>query len=103
MLHDVGQLVGGQPGVQRHQHSARCGQRGERLEVAVPVGRQQSDAIPWSHSERHQAGGEAVAPFGELGIVHDALAVDHRDPVTETPAGVGNGIGQRDHLPNLKS
>ncbi len=97
VLHDVGQLGRRQPGVERHQHDACRRKPEERLEISMPVRRQQGDPIAMLHSQPGERAGQAVAAIGELRVAERALAVDHGESLAEAGSGVFEGVGQRQH------
>ena len=83
--------------VERHQHDAGRGKAEERLEVAVTIGRQESDAVTSANAEISNHAGQLSASIGKLVVRERSVAVDDRDTVTEATSGMLERIGQRHH------
>ena len=68
VIDDVGQILRGEPEVQRVQHGARERGRPVDLEMAVTVPRERRHAVAFFHSEIAEEPGQAHRALGEVGV-----------------------------------
>jgi len=73
---DVGDLVGGQPGVDRHQHSARRGHAVVRLEQLGRVRRQEGDPVASLDPALLKSDGKTPGALAQLAPGQATVAVD---------------------------
>jgi hypothetical protein len=67
VVHDVGELFGEEPDVERVQHATDAGDREVRLEVLLRVPREGRDAVTRLDAETAQGGGQPIDPARDLG------------------------------------
>ena len=78
---DVGELGGGEPPVERHEHPAERRGGEQRVEQRRVVGAQVRDPVTPPDTQVTQGAGQAAAPIVQLGVGAGGVAVPHRDPV----------------------
>src|SRR6266852_3766393 len=78
VLDDIGEVIGGQPVVDRHQHRADLGHGVKRLELLVDVRGDVCDSVALANAHPLERGGPAVAAVEELLVGKPEVAVDDR-------------------------
>ena len=95
VVHDVDEVLAGQPVVDRHQHGADLRHGVEGLQLRVRVRRDRGHPVALRHAQALQCGGPPVAALEELLVVQPEVTVDDRLPVTVQPAGTAGEIQGR--------
>src|SRR4029453_1090591 len=83
VLENVADLVTGETDVNPPQGAAARGHAVVSLEHGGDVRTEKAPAVVLAHAGGAERGGEAIHPFGELGVGVAPGAVDHRDLVGE--------------------
>ncbi len=78
MVNDVGEVVGRQPVVDRHEHGANLGHGIEGLELLVDIRRDVCYPVTLANAHPLERGGPAVAAVEELLVGEPEVAVDDR-------------------------
>jgi len=95
VVHDVDEVVGGKPVVDRHQHRAGLGDGIERLELRVGVRRDGGDPVTRLDAQPLQRGRPPVAAVEELLVGQPEAAVDDRLAGAVQSAGAAGEVQRR--------
>ena len=95
VVHDVDEVLRGQPVVDRHQDGAELRHRVEGLQLRVRVRRDRGHPVALRHAEPLQRRGPAVAAIEELPVGQPEITVDDRLPVCVQPAGTAGEVQRR--------
>ena len=106
VVDDVGEVVGDEAVVDRHEHRAELRHGVERFELRVGVGRDVGDAIALAHAQALQRRGPAVAAVEELRVGEAQIAVDDGLAASVELAGAAHELQRGQwgfHLPASSS